>query len=439
MRDALSSLRRLTRQVRLYPAGHPLTQEALSLGLEAFDRLGSGSDATINLFQNAFYFNGELLPHLSLEYSSLYSELASSGVESFSLAPPTQVTDLYDFASLVAGVGGHLPAGGSIRFNESGVSTTSLVESPVAGLRSSYGGALDAVRSATGSLADGESIEMATVARSVESIVDSSVQQSGAALLLATVKSHDEYTYFHSVNACIMAVALGRLLGIDKADLVPIGVGSLLHDIGKIAVSAKVLQHPGRLDDAMWKEIQLHPQEGAQAIMAAGGPGHELAATIAFEHHARFDGSGYPSVARRARPHLFSRLVAVSDTYDAITTRRSYRRAETPNRALSVLLSHIGGSYDPDLVRAFIKMMGVYPPGSILELKSGVTVMVTHMEEEQEIEAHGVVVKGADGVPLESPEPLKVHLDDVVAQVLPEVAGVDPAAMLEKIAQFVKV
>ncbi|MBT8207333.1 MAG: HD domain-containing protein, partial [Acidimicrobiia bacterium] len=331
-----------------------------------------------------------------------------------------------------------LPAGGSIRFNDAGVTTTNLVESPVAGLRSSYGGALDAVRSATGSLADGASIEMATVARSVEGIVDSSVQQSGAALLLATVKSHDEYTYFHSVNVCIMAIALGRLLGLEKSALVPIGVGSLLHDIGKIAVSAKVLQHPGRLDDAMWKEIQLHPQEGAQAILAAGGPGHELAATIAFEHHARFDGSGYPAVARRARPHLFSRLVAVSDTYDAITTRRSYRRAETPNRALSVLLGHIGGSYDPDLVRAFIKMMGVYPPGSVLELQSGVTVLVTHMEEEQEIEAHAVIVKGSDGVALSSPEPVTVRLEDVVAQVLPEVAGVDPAALLEKIAQHVK-
>ncbi|NNC75704.1 MAG: HD domain-containing protein, partial [Acidimicrobiia bacterium] len=244
-------------------------------------------------------------------------------------------------------------------------------------------------------------------------------------------KSHDEYTYFHSVNTSILALALGRLVGLERDDLLPIGMGSLLHDIGKVAVQPETLQHPGRLDDDQWREIQLHPQEGAQAIMAAQGPGHELAATIAFEHHARFDGKGYPAVNRERRPHVFSRLVAVCDTYDAITTRRSYRRAETPNRALRVLLTGMGGHYDPDLVRVFIKMMGVYPTGSILRDTTGSLVMVAPHEGGQAEELPGLLVRTAGGELLDVPEPQPIIMANVVEQILPADAGFDPAALLE--------
>ena len=100
-------------------------------------------------------------------------------------------------------------------------------------------------------------------------------------------------------------------------------------------------------DTEQWAEIKLHPQEGAAAILAAAAPGQEIAAVVAFEHHARFDRQGYPGMTYSRPAHFFSRLVSTADTYDALTTRRSYRRAETPNRALRVLLQGGGTLYDP--------------------------------------------------------------------------------------------
>jgi HD-GYP domain-containing protein (c-di-GMP phosphodiesterase class II) len=195
-------------------------------------------------------------------------------------------------------------------------------------------------------------------------------------------------------------------------------------------VSSATLNWPGTLDDEQWREIKIHPQEGGLAIMAAGGPGHEIAATVAFEHHARFDGAGYPEIDRAQPPRIFSRLVTVVDTYDAITTRRAYRRAETPHRALKVLLGGMGGAYDPDLVRAFIRMMGIFPPGSVLEMEGGELVVVVDRVDTEGVPLPGLLVKAPSGESIE-PEPYQIVVDRVVRQVLPQQAGVDPASLIE--------
>jgi HD-GYP domain-containing protein (c-di-GMP phosphodiesterase class II) len=204
----------------------------------------------------------------------------------------------------------------------------------------------------------------------------------------------------------------------------------VLHDIGKTAVSTSVLNYPGRLNAEQWKEITIHPQEGALAILAAGGPGHEISATVAFEHHARFDGAGYPGISRTRRPHVYSRLVAVADTYDAITTRRSYRRAETPNHALNALLSGAGSGYDPDLVRTFIDLMGIYPPGSILEIPDGSLVVVVSKSSEPGGPLDALLVRDPSGRDID-PEPYAVRPDEVRRQLLAQQVDIDPAALLE--------
>jgi HD-GYP domain-containing protein (c-di-GMP phosphodiesterase class II) len=267
-----------------------------------------------------------------------------------------------------------------------------------------------------------------------------------AALLLTTVKSHHEYTFYHSVNTSILSLGLSRIAGLPEADQVVLGIGAMLHDIGKIGVSRAVLQHPGRLNTEQWEEIRRHPQLGAEAILAAAAPGEELAAVVAFEHHARFDGTGYPRLVyhdgtqhhhesgHRHPLHFYSRLVAVADTYDAITTRRSYRRAEPPSRALQVLVSEAGSSYDPDFVLAFASMMGIYPPGSFLRLASGEIVMVTKPSDDPTLLPTAVAVRDKTGSDVAAPEPVTYRDGDIVEQVAASALGLQPAQILERIA-----
>jgi HD-GYP domain-containing protein (c-di-GMP phosphodiesterase class II) len=247
------------------------------------------------------------------------------------------------------------------------------------------------------------------------------------------MKSHDEYTSYHSVNVCILAITLGRSIGMDEDTLSMMALGALLHDIGKLRVDAAILQYPGRLDPEQWAEIKLHPQEGAAAILAAADSGQEVAAVVALEHHGRFDGAGYPGTSGRREPHLFSRVVTVIDVYDALTTRRSYRRAETPHQAIKVLRQGAGSHCDPDVVSALITLVGVYPPGSLLRLADDRIAMVTKGGASGVPEAMLVVDRG--GTPLAEPEPIRLETETVVEEVMPDVVGVDPASMLEAITE----
>ena len=430
----LKSLRRLVRHVGLFPPGHPLTDEAtLAVAAAAEDLLGEDGEVIMTILDNAFYHNRSLLAHTSLEYHVLMREMQARGVESVKLVRPVSGQDLVDLASFIGGTSDDLPADGTVSLNEVFLTANDIDTTEMSELRGAYTGSLDALRMVTGTMATQGTFELTGVVDAVEGLFESAVAHGNASLLLSTVKSHDEYTFFHSVNACILGLAIGRMVGIEKSKLIPVGVGAVLHDIGKVAVSTAVLNYPGRLSDEQWKEITIHPQEGALAIMAAGGTGSEIAATVAFEHHARYDGTGYPRVTRDGRPHPFSRAVAIADTYDAITTRRSYRRAETPHRALQILLSGAGEHFDPDLVRVFIRMMGLYPPGSILELADGRVVVVTAPTDELAAPIESLLVMDANGVEVD-PEPVVVDQSRVAGQLLPQSVGIDPASLLDRVA-----
>ncbi len=456
----LTALRRAVRHVALYPVGHPLVEEALHSGADAANEVALGGEAVLTMLDDAFYLGTELLGHASLEFNGMLREMQQRGIDSITMIKPVAAADLAELAAFIAGTSDDVPAGSSIRLNERPLSYEDLRKSDTGGLRTSYTASLDVLRSIGMAVHNDGEFGLGGVAAAVENLLKASLEQPGASLLLATVKSHDEYTFYHSVNTCILALAMGRLVGLDEDQLRLLGMGALLHDIGKVGVAPSVLRNPGRLVSGDWDQIKLHPQEGAQSILAASGTGQELAAAIALEHHARFDGSGYPKLGHDDghaghshngnghsgnghggnghggnghQLHFYSRLVSVSDTYDAITTRRSYRRAETPGRALNVLLNGAGTSYDPDFVRAFIHLMGAYPAGSLLQVRGGEIVMVVHQDVEDSERPAVVIVRDATGERVD-PEPFPFHVGDVVDQLLPDRAGVDPASLLELVA-----
>ncbi|MDF1596242.1 MAG: HD-GYP domain-containing protein [Acidimicrobiia bacterium] len=433
-RALLGQLRGATKQLTLYPIDHPATGEVLAKLRQNADALSKDSvgEVVLSILGDSLYENRSLLAHASLEFNKLLRDLQSRGIESISFEYPVSEGDVYDLVAFAAGLSGDIPAGGTIRLNE-GPFTRAELESDeaISGLRRSYARSLDVLRGVALALEVDEGFDLTGATWAVEQLVEQTLAQPSASLLLSTMKSHDEYTFYHSVNVCILSIALARLAGLPEDELKLLAVGALLHDIGKVRVQASTLQYPGRLNPEQWAEIKLHPQEGAAAILAAAAPGQEIAAVVAFEHHARFDGQGYPSLVYDRERHFFSRLVATADTYDALTTRRSYRRAETPNRALQVLLQGAGTFYDPSLVHAFIKMVGVYPTGSLLQLAGGELVMVTRNNDEASDYPDVVLVRTGTGESLEVPEPFSMHGRSIVDQVTPAGAGIDPAALLE--------
>ncbi len=431
--DFFSTLRRAVANVHLYPKGHPQGELALDMLTETAGALTAGNDQVVlSMMDNAFYLDRQLLPQASLEYRDVYRLLHGHGLDSISIVGRATTGDLAELAAFLAAEGSDVPAEGTVLLNERPYNRSELLKhAAMSEIRHSYAASLDFLHGVADSMGteDGGA-DISDAVWTVEDLLEKVLLQPGASLLLSTLKTHDEYTFYHSINTSLLALTVGQAIGIEHDQLVELGVGALLHDLGKIRVPVEIIQYPGRLDDAMWTEIKRHPHEGAQAILAGSGRGQEIAALVALEHHARYDLGGYPTVARRERLHLYSRITAICDVYDALTTRRAYKRALPPAAALKIIMNGSGSQLDPDLVQIFLSILGIFPAGSLLRLDTGevaVVVVAGHGEETME----AAVAVTAEGERVPTPEPFELTADRVVDLVLPEEVGLDAASLVE--------
>jgi HD-GYP domain-containing protein (c-di-GMP phosphodiesterase class II) len=230
-----------------------------------------------------------------------------------------------------------------------------------------HSAALDVMRGAAADVRRGESLDVGSIRWSLHEIVDNVLGDRSIVYGLSSMKGMDEYTFIHALHLCILAVELGRQLGLSRDRLEEIGVCTLLHDVGKIFVPLEILRKPGPLDDREFAIMSRHPVRGA-AVLAPEPGLTPAAALVAFEHHVHLDYSGYPKF-RRARPlHMYSLMASVTDVYDALTTSRPYRPAMSPHRALAILKEQYADRMEPLLLRQFLVMLGPYPWGAVLRL-----------------------------------------------------------------------
>ncbi|MBN2114596.1 MAG: HD domain-containing protein [Acidimicrobiia bacterium] len=407
-----------------HPPTHDAVEDAITALQRAAEVLTSGQpEVCLTVGKEAFFLGPRLLPHASIEFHGMRRDLQQRGIDSITVLRGASRRDLTDLAAVAAGHGADLPVGGTVRLNERPVAFAQLETRPLSGLRRTYAASLDALRA----VSSGRRLELEKVAGAVDGFLQGGAADAGPSLMLATLHNHDEAMFYHSVNVCLLSLALGRAAGLGDDELRRLGMGALLIDIGRVVLDDPALRLPGRLSNEDWGLVRLHPQEGALAILAATGPGQEIAAQIVLEHHVRFDGGGYPDLEGR-RPHFFSRLVAVADTYDAVTGHRPHRPARTPQQATAILLRGAGEAYDPDIVEAFNRMMGLYPPGSLLRLEGGEVVMVTAAAGG---DRRAMVVRDREGALLEVPEPVDLAGSRVAEVLLPDEVGVPPASLLE--------
>lgn len=203
----------------------------------------------------------------------------------------------------------------------------------------------------------------------VADISDSLARNSSALLGLARLKHKDEYTYMHSVAVCALMLSLARQLGLDDEAVREAGLAGLLHDVGKMTMPLHVLNKPGGLTDPEFAIMRSHPERG-HAILAAAGSIPASALDVCLHHHEKFDGSGYPSGLQGEGISLLSRMAAVCDVYDAVTSNRPYKQAWNPAESLA-RMAQWKGHFDTQVFHAFVRSVGIYPLGSLVRLESG--------------------------------------------------------------------
>ncbi|MCB2224741.1 MAG: HD domain-containing protein [Actinobacteria bacterium] len=424
VRSFLFALGRAGERIAQHGRDDQSARDALGALAEASGVLTSRDpEVVLTVSDGALYLGTRMLSHTSLEFNGLVADLRSRGIDSITLTRDPHPDDLADLASVAAGVSADLPVGGTVRLNERPLAGADMDPVPVSGMRRTYRASLETLRG----LGDGNRLEMGKVIGIVEGFVGSS---PAASLMMATIRNHDETTYYHSVNVSLLALTMGGGMGLGPDELRHLAAGALLHDLGRVLLDEAALTKAGGLTNEEWAQVRLHPQEGAQAILAATGPGVEVAAAIALEHHARMDGEGYPALRGREM-HPFSRIVAVADAYDAITSPRPHRPARTPLEAMRILREGSGTAYDAGVVTSFLQLMGEFPPGSMLRLGTGALVMVTGREEGGP--ASGLVVRDPDGRKLPEPERVRFGGEQVLGHVLPDEAGIDPMELIDAV------
>ncbi|MBC7371428.1 MAG: HD domain-containing protein [Bdellovibrionaceae bacterium] len=173
---------------------------------------------------------------------------------------------------------------------------------------------------------------------------------------MISLSGHDFYTYNHSLDVSIYSLGLGQALGFNKVDLEELGVGSLFHDIGKRNVALEILCKKGGLDDNEWEQMKRHPQYGLMILNQNPNVSDAIKAAC-FEHHESFSGNGYPQSISGQEIHPFARIVAITDTYDAMTTQRSYNVPLKPLDAVTMMKEKLAGRYDPDFLKAMYSVL----------------------------------------------------------------------------------
>lgn len=242
--------------------------------------------------------------------------------------------------------------------------------------------------------ANGYAIDIKAAKELVAECVASILQSPDATLWFTQLKNKDEYTSQHSLNVCALSIVLGRHINLSIKQLNDVGLCGLMHDMGKMLVPAEILNKPGKLDPEELLIMQSHTSLGYELLRSSPNMYSEAIYT-AYNHHERLDGKGYPRRIMGNMISNYTRIVTIADMYDAMTSDRVYQKGRNHLEAVNIL-SQAKGQLDPLLVIKFIESIGVYPPGSIVELNTGEIGIVIEVNQAAKLRPKIIILLDKD-------------------------------------------
>jgi len=425
-RDLVRTLAVADTNAALYPTTHPLVAQSFTDLVGAVQRLAQyGFDeVTINIYKKTVFVENQVFSEESVTYSKLVDEFLAHGISAVTFASTMTVEEAAALVELLADqLGTDIDAARDFldARRVRGIVVAETTTLAYAGdeersrevrarARESYDAGLTAMRDVETQAKLGRMLELGPLQRVVESMLDNLLQDPAAVLGLTAIKGHDDYTLNHSINVCILAISLGSVLGLAGDELHSLGLAGLLYDLGKVRIPEDVLTKSGPLTAEEWGLVKQHSLEGADLLKRLQ-LGDKMPMIVAYEHHQRYDLLGYPD-STGGEQHLFSKIVAVCDAYDSMTTRRPFRREIRPDKALAVLMQGRGRAYDPGVTKSLVAMLGIYPMGAVVILRDGSTAVVYRVNNDDLLHPRVKVLADTDGRWLEAPEVLDLRLVD---------------------------
>ena len=426
-KELLRTLAVAQNNASLYPSTHPLVTQSndeLATAVEALQGFGF-EEVSVNVYKGTLFVENQVFAEESVTYRRLVEEFLRRGVSA--------VTFSEGFAAPGAGALAELLNSGDVRdidgaraFLESAdargvtVAETTVLDDQgsdaegrenKARAREAYDSGVAAMRDVETQVKLGRVFEVDALQRVVNTMLDSLFRDPAAVLGLTAIKSHDDYTLNHAINVCILSLSLGASLGLDSESLHSLGLSALLYDLGKVRIPEDILNKEGPLTADEWAIVKSHATEGADLLKRIQMT-DQMPMIVAYEHHLRHDLQGYPDVQAGQEQHLFSKVVALCDAYDAMTTRRPFRREIRPDKALAVLMQGRGKAYDPSLTKALVAMLGIYPMGACVVLDDKSTAVVFRVNRDDLLHPRVKVLIDAEGRWLDAAEVLDLRIVD---------------------------
>ncbi|MEW6618446.1 MAG: HD-GYP domain-containing protein [bacterium] len=227
----------------------------------------------------------------------------------------------------------------------------------------------------------GRMIDKMTVREVVTKLIEEVISNYEDSLInLMDIRTYDKYTFSHSINVCTLSTLIGLKQKLKRKDLEDLAIGSLLHDVGKILIRHEILDKPGRLTPEEFEEMKKHPIYSYN-ILSREKDISEVPRMVAYAHHERYDGRGYPRKLVGVEIPQFAVMTSIADVYDALTTDRPYRKGLLPHDAMRIIISQTYSDFAIDVVRAFLRTLSIYPLGSLVKLNTGEIGLVVKVNE----------------------------------------------------------
>lgn len=249
-----------------------------------------------------------------------------------------------------------------------------------------------------GRVAEGRQLPLEEARTIVRNCISSISSNPNAMFWLTRIRHRDAYTAEHCVRVGILSITFGRFVGLTEQQLETVGLCGMLHDVGKMRIPAEILNKPGALSPEEWQVMRRHAEYGFELLTSD----HQVEPDVqqaALSHHERLDGKGYPHALSGPAISRFTRMVSIVDAYDAMTSDRAYRKGIPTSEALRILYKNRGEQFDDLLVEAFIRMIGIYPPGSLVELNTGEVAVVLATSPRKKLHPLVEVVLDREGHP----------------------------------------
>jgi len=439
LRQAIQALSGTFKSLQLYPAKHPAVEKQIGLVQLLLQRLFADKPSLkLGLVEGVLYFEEYLAEEKHVAATEVARVLESMGVEALEFTAGLQEHELLSFLELAAS-GQAKGARIASLFEKQGIRNIRILslrkkktEEGTRSARTVYNQALKVMDDIFRDVRLGIIPSMTETFEVIREMTRITLDEPHSLFALSLLKDYDQYTFTHSVNVSIIALAVGRACELPPERLRQLGLGGLLHDLGKLEIDLSIIAKPGRLSPEELSEIRKHPLTGVAIVQRMEGVPEEVVEIVRC-HHLHFDRSGYPLEALERRSTPLADMVAIADTYDAITTLRVYQRPMTPRRAIERMRQISGSHLHPEYLQKFIASLGEYPVGSLVRLTTNEIGLVTRVGSGHSPQALEIkLIFDAKGRRLSRPG--LVHLMEYGAEIVSEV---DPLSKGIDVADFI--